>query len=307
MGGRGRAAAGGRSGGSGAVSCAPVPQTRVRAGAGARCAVSPTSDGPWLGSGRPHRRHRRSLHQHRGVRLRGLRGTGRGGSVVCGGGRAVAAGTAGARLLPALPHPARGRAAPGPTAIHLPPMLGPRVVSQTSAPSYSVLGRSTIGTFYRTCARRRGRAGTARWTRTCTSTGAAVLDAGAERAAGGHHHQTGPRRVQPPAEPAPGVTFGTRHSEYLVPLIVDVPDWSRRHGRSGEWAPGRKGGSGREQAEFRVSRRLHPCSLRRPGALGWAEPPARCGGSLPVPSPCPAPLEEALGSGAELWLSVMAP
>ncbi|NWS44515.1 ODF3A protein, partial [Probosciger aterrimus] len=37
---------------------------------------------------------------------------------------------------------------PGPAAYHLPPMLGPHVVSKTSAPNYSMLGRSTIGAFY---------------------------------------------------------------------------------------------------------------------------------------------------------------
>ncbi|NXD16936.1 ODF3A protein, partial [Nothocercus nigrocapillus] len=37
---------------------------------------------------------------------------------------------------------------PGPAAYGLPPMLGPRVVGKSSAPNFSMLGRSAIGSFY---------------------------------------------------------------------------------------------------------------------------------------------------------------
>ncbi|KAF1426269.1 Outer dense fiber protein 3, partial [Spheniscus humboldti] len=37
---------------------------------------------------------------------------------------------------------------PGPAAYQLPPMLGPRVVSKSSAPNYSIPGRSNVGAFY---------------------------------------------------------------------------------------------------------------------------------------------------------------
>ncbi|XP_025905854.1 outer dense fiber protein 3-like, partial [Nothoprocta perdicaria] len=37
---------------------------------------------------------------------------------------------------------------PGPAAYGLPPMLGPRVVGKSSAPNFSILGRSAVGSFY---------------------------------------------------------------------------------------------------------------------------------------------------------------
>ncbi|XP_010220602.1 PREDICTED: outer dense fiber protein 3B, partial [Tinamus guttatus] len=37
---------------------------------------------------------------------------------------------------------------PGPAAYGLPPMLGPRVVGKSSAPNFSMLGRSAVGSFY---------------------------------------------------------------------------------------------------------------------------------------------------------------
>ncbi|KAH0617229.1 hypothetical protein JD844_029094 [Phrynosoma platyrhinos] len=37
---------------------------------------------------------------------------------------------------------------PGPAAYGLPPMLGPKVINKTAAPTYSIFGRSTIGSFY---------------------------------------------------------------------------------------------------------------------------------------------------------------
>lgn len=37
---------------------------------------------------------------------------------------------------------------PGPAAYGLPPMMGPRVIGKSSAPNYSMFGRSAVGSFY---------------------------------------------------------------------------------------------------------------------------------------------------------------
>ncbi|XP_065524834.1 ciliary microtubule associated protein 1A-like isoform X2 [Lathamus discolor] len=273
-------------------SVSPVPQTQVRAGAGARFAVSPMSDGPWVGSWRPHRPRGPiaalytgpgpkyglptsiGFREHDPSRERapafsfGLRAERRPPERSPGPVYLLPPGTAarGRAAPPAYsirsrprepvpfstPGPGRysperaGRVAfptapacslrsrtqhgavqqtPGPAAYHLPPMLGPRVVNKTSAPSYSVSGRSTIGTFYQDLCKTPG---PCRYRMVDTD----VYKHRAPRFSmlarnvlpGDTTTKPGPGAYSPQQSRPQGVTFGIRHSEYLTPLIVDVPD-----------------------------------------------------------------------------------
>ncbi|KAM9578570.1 ciliary microtubule associated protein 1B isoform 2-T2 [Guaruba guarouba] len=114
---------------------------------------------------------------------------------------------------------------PGPAAYHLPPMLGPRVVSKTSAPNYSMLGRSSTGAFYQDLCKTPGpcryrvvhtdvyKPRAPRFTMRARN--ALPGDSTAKPGPGAHS----PRESRPQ-----GVTFGIRHSAYIAPLIADVPD-----------------------------------------------------------------------------------
>ncbi|XP_064366390.1 ciliary microtubule associated protein 1B [Dromaius novaehollandiae] len=122
-----------------------------------------------------------------------------------------------------------GRAAqqtPGPAAYELPPMLGPRVVGRSSAPTFSILGRRPAGSF---CAD---------LSKTPGPCGYRVVDADVYKrraprysmqprnpppAAGSR--QPGPGAYSPEKRGRPrGITFGVRHSDYLAPLVLEVPD-----------------------------------------------------------------------------------
>uniref|UniRef100_A0A8V5G815 Uncharacterized protein n=1 Tax=Melopsittacus undulatus TaxID=13146 RepID=A0A8V5G815_MELUD len=121
---------------------------------------------------------------------------------------------------------------PGPSAYHLPPMLGPHLVSKTSAPSYSMTGRSTVGSFYEDLCKNPG-PGRYRTVDTDVykhraprfSMVARNVPPGDKTAKPGPAAYS-PQQVSrdPRGDRPQGVTFGIRHSEYLAPLIVDVPD-----------------------------------------------------------------------------------
>ncbi|KAM9292843.1 ciliary microtubule associated protein 1B [Morus bassanus] len=115
---------------------------------------------------------------------------------------------------------------PGPAAYGLPPMLGPHVVGKSSAPNYSIPGRSNVGAFYEDLCKTPG---------PCSYR---VVDADVyKRRApqysmlarnalpGDNTTKPGPGAYSPEQQGRQqGLTFGIRHSEYLAPLIVDVPD-----------------------------------------------------------------------------------
>ncbi|XP_074757768.1 ciliary microtubule associated protein 1B [Athene noctua] len=114
---------------------------------------------------------------------------------------------------------------PGPAAYRLPPMLGPNVVNKSSAPNFSIPGRSHIGAFYEDLCKTPG---------PCSYR---VVDADVYKRRAPQYSMLA--RNTPPGDPTTkpgpgayslqqdrrqGLTFGIRHSQYLAPLIVDVPD-----------------------------------------------------------------------------------
>ncbi|XP_040400645.1 outer dense fiber protein 3B [Cygnus olor] len=114
---------------------------------------------------------------------------------------------------------------PGPAAYRLPPMLGPRIVSKSSAPNYSMPGRSNVGAFYEDLCKTPG---------PCNYR---VVDANVYKSRAPQYSmlarnpppgdstiKPGPGAYNPSTGRPQGLTFGIRHSDYLTPLIVDVPD-----------------------------------------------------------------------------------
>ncbi|KAM8820192.1 ciliary microtubule associated protein 1B [Eudromia elegans] len=115
---------------------------------------------------------------------------------------------------------------PGPAAYGLPPMLGPRVVGKSSAPNFSMLGRSAVGSFYADLCKTPG---------PCNYR---VVDANVyKRRApqysmlarnllpGDNTRKPGPGAYSPEKRGQPrGITFGIRHSDYLAPLILESPE-----------------------------------------------------------------------------------
>ncbi|KAM6100988.1 ciliary microtubule associated protein 1B [Pterocles gutturalis] len=114
---------------------------------------------------------------------------------------------------------------PGPAAYQLPPMLGPQVVGKSSAPNYSMPGRSAIGAFYQDLCKTPA---------PCTY---GVVDTGVYKRRAPQFSmpartalptdrtpRPGPGAYSPQQERPQGVTFGIRHSQFLAPLIVDVDD-----------------------------------------------------------------------------------
>uniref|UniRef100_A0A8B9UTQ5 Outer dense fiber protein 3B n=1 Tax=Anas zonorhyncha TaxID=75864 RepID=A0A8B9UTQ5_9AVES len=112
-----------------------------------------------------------------------------------------------------------------PAAYRLPPMLGPRIVSKSSAPNYSMPGRSTVGAFYQDLCKTPG---------PCNYR---VVDANVYKSRAPQYSmlarnelpgdttlKPGPGAYSPNTGKPQGLTFGIRHSDYLAPLIVDVPD-----------------------------------------------------------------------------------
>ncbi|XP_029472495.1 outer dense fiber protein 3B [Rhinatrema bivittatum] len=119
---------------------------------------------------------------------------------------------------------------PGPAAYMLPSMLGPKVVNKSSAPYYSVTGRSKTGSFHEDLQKTPG-PGTYR-----------VVDPGVYKYRPPHYSMTArtfmpsdttqkpgpgahsPEKVLLNKRQAPNFSFGIKHSDYLAPLIVDVAD-----------------------------------------------------------------------------------
>ncbi|KAK3569861.1 hypothetical protein QTP86_006732 [Hemibagrus guttatus] len=119
---------------------------------------------------------------------------------------------------------------PGPAAYMLPPVLGPISVSKRSAPSISLSGRSTIGSFHEDLKKTPG-PGTYK-----------VVEPNVYRSRSPQYSLIGrnslpgdtvkkpgpgaycPEQVTSTRYKAPSFSFGVRHSEYIAPLIVDISD-----------------------------------------------------------------------------------
>uniref|UniRef100_A0A8C0IYR8 Ciliary microtubule associated protein 1B n=1 Tax=Chelonoidis abingdonii TaxID=106734 RepID=A0A8C0IYR8_CHEAB len=109
---------------------------------------------------------------------------------------------------------------PGPAAYGLPPMIGPKVVGKSSAPNYSLLGRSLVGSFYEDLSKTPGPCNYRVVEPSVYKTRAPQYSILARNMLPGDNTQKpGPGYVQ-----QRGQTFGIRHSDYLAPLIVDVVD-----------------------------------------------------------------------------------
>ncbi|NXR07651.1 ODF3A protein, partial [Semnornis frantzii] len=118
---------------------------------------------------------------------------------------------------------------PGPAAYRLPAVLGAHLVNKSSAPNYSIPGRSNVGTFYQDLSKTPGPCGyntvaTNVYKRrapefSMMARNTLPSDNTAKPGPGTYN----PKQVRWAGGQRQGVTFGIRHSQYLTPLIVDVP------------------------------------------------------------------------------------
>ncbi|KAM9246767.1 ciliary microtubule associated protein 1B [Leptosomus discolor] len=114
---------------------------------------------------------------------------------------------------------------PGPAAYQLPPMLGPHVVGKSSAPNYSMPGRSHVGAFYEDLCKTPGPCNYRTVNTEVYKERAPQYSLQARNPLPGDNTtKPGPAAYHPKQDRQQGVTFGIRHSNYLTPLIVDVPD-----------------------------------------------------------------------------------
>ncbi|XP_077120425.1 ciliary microtubule associated protein 1B [Ranitomeya variabilis] len=119
---------------------------------------------------------------------------------------------------------------PGPAAYLLPSVLGPRIVNRSSAPNYSMTGRSKIGSFHEDLQKTPG-PGTYRVIDPITykykppqysMTARNSLPGDTTQKPGPGAYS--PEKVVLSRPQAPNFSFGIRHSEYVAPLIVEVAD-----------------------------------------------------------------------------------
>ncbi|XP_053317485.1 outer dense fiber protein 3-like [Spea bombifrons] len=122
----------------------------------------------------------------------------------------------------------RNDESPGPAAYNLPPVLGTHLVTRSSAPNYSLTGRSQIGSFYEDLAKTPG-PGTYRivdpiaykyrppqYSMTARNT---LPGDNAQKPGPGAYK---PEKVVLTLPQAPRFSFGIRHSPYVAPLWVDA-------------------------------------------------------------------------------------
>ncbi|XP_028650810.1 outer dense fiber protein 3-B-like [Erpetoichthys calabaricus] len=116
---------------------------------------------------------------------------------------------------------------PGPAAYTLPPMLGPKVVTRTSAPFYSLSGKSTIGSFMEDLHKSPG-PGTYKVTDPSSykhkspqysMIGRNTMPGDSTQKPGPGTHF--PEMVTCTKLKAPSFSFGIRHSEYMAHPIMD--------------------------------------------------------------------------------------
>ncbi|XP_071370146.1 ciliary microtubule associated protein 1B-like [Centroberyx affinis] len=119
---------------------------------------------------------------------------------------------------------------PGPAAYMLPSVLGPNTLTTTTAPGYSLHGRSNVGSFQEDLWKTPG-PGTYKVVDPCCYKYKAprysmigrnsICDNSTEKPGPGAHY---PERVTFTRIKAPSFSFGVRHSEYIVPLIANVAE-----------------------------------------------------------------------------------
>ncbi|XP_010888775.3 outer dense fiber protein 3-B-like isoform X2 [Esox lucius] len=117
---------------------------------------------------------------------------------------------------------------PGPAAYMLPSLFGPATVNKTSAPNFSLQGRSKIGNFNEDLQKSPG-PGTYRVVDPCiyknkpphySMTGRNGMPGDTTKTPGPGAYY--PEKVTFTRIKPPSFSFGVRHSEFIVPLIVDV-------------------------------------------------------------------------------------
>ncbi|XP_053149178.1 outer dense fiber protein 3-like protein 2 [Hemicordylus capensis] len=120
---------------------------------------------------------------------------------------------------------------PAPNSYTLPSLLGPRVPSKPSSPCFSISGRNKRGSYSEDLSQTPG-PGCYKTTDPnvflCRPPAFSML--GRLRGPTRKFHTPGPGTHSPEKvtihrERAPSYSLGVRHSEYLMPLIVDVPEW----------------------------------------------------------------------------------
>ncbi|XP_028263280.1 ciliary microtubule associated protein 1B [Parambassis ranga] len=119
---------------------------------------------------------------------------------------------------------------PGPAEYSLPPLLGPKTVTMSSAPTYSLYGRSKVGNFHEDLKKTPGPAAYktvnpyiyAKKPPQFSMTGRNFTPVEATKKPGPGAHY--PEQVTFTRKKAPSFSFGLRHSEYMLPLNVEVTD-----------------------------------------------------------------------------------
>lgn len=119
---------------------------------------------------------------------------------------------------------------PGPASYSLPPVLGHNTVATSAAPTFSFCGRSKNGSFHEDLKKTPGPAAY-KVVDPCTysqksprfsMTGRNFPPGETTKKPGPGAHY--PEQVTFTRAKAPSFSFGLRHSEYISPLIVDVPE-----------------------------------------------------------------------------------
>ncbi|XP_069018809.1 ciliary microtubule associated protein 1B [Embiotoca jacksoni] len=119
---------------------------------------------------------------------------------------------------------------PGPATYTLPPVLGPRTVVTTTAPTYSLIGRNKNGSFHEDLKKTPGPA-KYKVVDPCiyrqkppqysmTGRNFAPGESSAKPGPGAHR----PEQVTFTKPKAPSFSFGLRHSQYICPLIVNADE-----------------------------------------------------------------------------------
>ncbi|XP_015992690.1 outer dense fiber protein 3 [Rousettus aegyptiacus] len=119
---------------------------------------------------------------------------------------------------------------PGPAAYMLPVVMGPHTVGKAAQPSFSIKGRSKLGSFSDDMHKARG-PGPAAYRQTDVQvtkfkapqyTMAARVEPPGDKTLKPGPGAHSPEKVTMTKPCAPIVTFGIKHSDYMTPLVVDV-------------------------------------------------------------------------------------
>ncbi|XP_034541730.1 outer dense fiber protein 3-B [Notolabrus celidotus] len=119
---------------------------------------------------------------------------------------------------------------PGPAAHSLPPVLGPKTVGKSAAPCYSICGRSKSGSFHEDLRKTPGPAAYKAVDPNLymqkpphfSMTGRNYTPGDTTQKPGPGAHN--PEMVSNTRKKAPSFSFGLRHSQFIAPFIVEVPE-----------------------------------------------------------------------------------